>query len=88
MSNMTLRLLRARGILSGRWVFTFNQRASAVNAIKSTHLMDHAIVHVPDDPACGTYWTMDADDAQRMKAAGYKVEVEAAKPNTEVSGGR
>lgn len=83
MSNMTLRLLRARGIITGRWVFTFNQRSSATHAIKATHLMAHAIVQVPDDPACGTYWTMDADDAQRMKAAGYKVEVEAKSPATE-----
>lgn len=69
MSNLTLKLLRSRGIITGM-VLPFSKPSRAREHIQRNP--DKMLLVVPEHPNNGTHWAMSAEDGQRMLAAGYQ----------------
>lgn len=69
MTNLTLRLLRSRGIITGG-VIPF-ARSHLVSILSARH-EDKVVMRMGDDVRPGPFWLVSSEDAVRMEAAGYK----------------
>lgn len=78
MSNLALKLLRERGIITGD-VLPFARAAAAQSLVE--RLDDRRVViEVMDSVNTGCYWVMSGEDGRRMEAAGYKVNHDPSAP--------
>lgn len=71
MTNLTLKLLRSRGIITGS-VLPFSRHSIAMAHAERNP--GKVIVKVDEltNINGGKYWAMTAEDGQRMQAAGYE----------------
>lgn len=69
MTNLTLRLLRSRGIITGD-VIPF-ARSHLVATMTARH-EDKVVMRMGDDVRPGPFWLVSSEDAARLQAAGYK----------------